>query len=224
MVAVWAFASGGTGCPCRCGARRGLALSSPDLTAVSLFYAPYPPYPPSPAGKGEPQSLFRRGLRPRHPGAEPLTALTDIAVPVPYVGKPAVRRKSEGKRLPIVSPEPRPVQPRGCKGRSPLHKITLSLPLPGGKGVGGMGAGKQAKVKRQAGNKEGKPPAGYHSGKVGRRQRRQAPRRHWLAQPRGRGPSQTPPSLATDSSISPGPPSPWLPALPIERLFYRFFA
>ena len=32
------------------------------------------------------------------------------------------------------------------------------------------------------------------------------PLRHWLAQPRGRGPSQTPPSLATDSSLSPGPP------------------
>ena len=40
-----------------------------------------------------------------------------------------------------------------------------------------------------------------------------APARHLLSQPRGRGPSQTPPSLATDSSISPGPPSPWLPAL-----------
>ena len=39
------------------------------------------------------------------------------------------------------------------------------------------------------------------------------PRRHLLDLPRGRGPSQTPPSLATDSSISPGPPSPWLPAL-----------
>ena len=39
------------------------------------------------------------------------------------------------------------------------------------------------------------------------------PQRHWLSLPRGRGPSQTPPSLATDSSISPGPPSPWLPAL-----------
>ena len=37
--------------------------------------------------------------------------------------------------------------------------------------------------------------------------------RHLFALPRGRGPSQTPPSLATDSSISPGPPSPWLPAL-----------
>ena len=32
------------------------------------------------------------------------------------------------------------------------------------------------------------------------------PGRHWLSLPRGRGPSQTPPSLATDSSISPGPP------------------
>ena len=30
------------------------------------------------------------------------------------------------------------VQPRGCKGRSPLHKITLSLPLPRrGRGSGG---------------------------------------------------------------------------------------
>ena len=33
------------------------------------------------------------------------------------------------------------------------------------------------------------------------------PRRHWLALPRGRGPSQTP------KFLSPGPPSPWLPAL-----------
>ena len=39
------------------------------------------------------------------------------------------------------------------------------------------------------------------------------PQRHLFALPRGRGPSQTPPSLATDSSISPGPPSPWLAAL-----------
>ena len=28
--------------------------------------------------------------------------------------------------------------PRGCKGRSPLHEITLILPLPAGKGVGGL--------------------------------------------------------------------------------------
>ena len=53
------------------------------------------------------------------------------------------------------------VQPRGCKGRSPLHKKTKSLPLPAGKSalrarVGGMGAEKQTK------------------GGAGRRQRRQA--------------------------------------------------
>ena len=46
--------------------------------------------------------------------------------------------------------------------------------------------------------------------------------RHLLSLPRGRGPSQTPPSLATDSSISPGPPSPWLPALPVGKPFCRF--
>ena len=40
--------------------------------------------------------------------------------------------------------------------------------------------------------------------------------RHWLDLPRGRGPSQTP------KFLSPGPPSPWLPALPIEKQFYRF--
>ena len=80
-------------------------------------------------------------------------------------GSPQERRQTVAHSFASVAR----VQPRGCKGRSPLHKITLSLPLPAGKGAGGMGAGKQAKVKRQAGNKEGKPPAGYHNGKVSRR-------------------------------------------------------
>ena len=44
------------------------------------------------------------------------------------------------------------------------------------------------------------------------------PQRHLLSLPRGRGPSQTP------KFLSHGPPSPWLPALPIERRFYRFCA
>ena len=48
------------------------------------------------------------------------------------------------------------------------------------------------------------------------------PLRHLVSLPRGRGPSQTPPSLATDSSISPGPPSPWLPALLVENRFLSF--
>ena len=32
------------------------------------------------------------------------------------------------------------VQSQGCKGRSPLHKITLVSPFPPGRGAGGMGA------------------------------------------------------------------------------------
>ena len=42
------------------------------------------------------------------------------------------------------------------------------------------------------------------------------PARHLFDLPRGRGPSQTP------KFLSPGPPSPWLPALPREWRFYRF--
>ena len=49
------------------------------------------------------------------------------------------------------------VQSRECKGRSPLHKKTKNLPLPHGEGGRGDGAKRQTK------------------GKVGRRQRRQAP-------------------------------------------------
>ena len=44
------------------------------------------------------------------------------------------------------------------------------------------------------------------------------PQRHWLSLPRGRGPSQTP------KFLSPGPPSPWLPALLIGKCLCRFCA
>ena len=43
------------------------------------------------------------------------------------------------------------------------------------------------------------------------------PQRHLFALPRGRGPSQTP------KFLSPGPPSPWLPALLIGNLFMSFW-
>ena len=56
--------------------------------AFSLLSCPLSPRPPSPAGKGVPQSLFRRGLRPRHPCAEPLAALTEPSSAVPSGGVP----------------------------------------------------------------------------------------------------------------------------------------
>ena len=70
------------------GVRLGGVLSlSPVATAFNWFSCPLSPHPRSqsdlPGGKGEPQSLFRRGLRPRHPCTEPPAARTAPAVPVP---------------------------------------------------------------------------------------------------------------------------------------------
>ena len=43
---------------------------------------------------------------------------------------------------PQVQPMPLPAQPRGCKGRSPLHKKTKNSPFPGGEGGWGDGGRK----------------------------------------------------------------------------------
>ena len=52
------------------------------------------------------------------------------------------------------------VQPRGCKGRSPLHEITLVSPFPAGEGGRGD-RGQKGKLKAgAAGDRAGKPPAG----------------------------------------------------------------
>ena len=68
------------------------------------------------------------------------------------------------------------VLPRGCKGRSPLHEITLNLPLPR-RGRGWGDRGQKGKQKAgSAGDQKDKPPCEYHSGKV-KRQRRGKPRR-----------------------------------------------
>ena len=76
-----------------------------------------------------------------------------------------------------------------------MHEITLVSPFPAGEGGRGD-RGQESKLKAgQAGGKKGKPP------------------RHLLDLPRGRGPSQTP------KFLSPGPPSPWLPALLIGNRF-----
>ena len=54
------------------------------------------------------------------------------------------------------------VQPRGCKGRSPLHEITLGSPFPPGRALcerGSGGWGQKSKLKSgAAGNPKGKPP------------------------------------------------------------------
>ena len=68
--------------PYRCPAG-GLPGRSAGRPVFSFISFPHPPFPPSPPGKGESQSLFRRGLRPRHPCTESPTALADAAVQEP---------------------------------------------------------------------------------------------------------------------------------------------
>ena len=89
--------------PRRCCLRRG-----------GLPFRPLSSQPPSPAGKGETQSLFRRGLRPRHPGIKPLAALTEPAKQVPSGGELARRC-----RLP---PPPSPAG--GLPPRFSFHALT----------------------------------------------------------------------------------------------------
>ena len=69
---------------------------------------------------------------------------------------------------PQAPPMPLPAQPRGCKGRSPLHKKTKNPPFPPGRGVGGWGQKSKPKA-GLAGDKEGTSPAGQRQGKVSQR-------------------------------------------------------
>ena len=64
----------------------------------------------------------------------------------------------------------------GVPGAKPPAELTYSLPLPAGKGVGGIGAEKQAKG-RQTGNQPVKPPPGIPPPPVASAPLEQAPRR-----------------------------------------------
>ena len=63
------------------------------------------------------------------------------------------------------APVPRPAQPRGCKGRSPLHEITIVSPFPGGEGGRGDGGRKEAKGRVSRRQKKASPPADSETAK-----------------------------------------------------------
>ena len=78
----------------------GVPSLSPASPAFSLLCCPHPPDPLPLRGRGETKSLFRRGLRPRHPCTEPLAALTEPAVQVPSAREPTVWCKTDRKAFP----------------------------------------------------------------------------------------------------------------------------
>ena len=143
------------------GALRGGVLSlSPAYPAFSLLYRPLSPQPPSPAGKGETQSLFRRGLRPRHPCTEPLAALTDPAIQAPCEREPAARCKNGGNAFLWTMPA---AKERGDRGRG---TSAFEMVLSPGAGIASAAWGASppspppgTTAARSAGNQPGKPPA-----------------------------------------------------------------
>ena len=135
------------------GSRKGgVPFFSPPYPAFSFLYCPHPPSPLPRRGRGRLKVYFAGGYRPRHPcirppaalarpaavvlngGACPCAALaipapgertiSNAEVPLPRSPLSLAAGTANREPLPIVFAANRGFKPQGCKGRSPLHKIT----------------------------------------------------------------------------------------------------
>ena len=121
----------------------GLPALSPPCPAFSLLPCPPSPKgkdrPPArarraifPAGKGETQSLFRRGLPPRHPCTEPPAALTVPSSAVPGRGACLLCRLPTLQLVCFPAPYPPDPLPRRGRGRPRLfHARGFAPCIPG---------------------------------------------------------------------------------------------
>ena len=128
-LAAAVFAGGGlaffaASLPCLSGSRRGLGGFG-RLPALPLvcFLSPIPPAP-LPGGKGETKSLFRRGLRPRHPCIRPVAALTASAMRAPRGRTHGSSQKRQEAILYEQCRQPR----RGGTGGEELRRLRWSSP------------------------------------------------------------------------------------------------
>ena len=133
----------------------------PLCPAFSFNFAPIPPTP-FPAGRGRFLVDFAGGFAPGTPAAEPIgLRKTDKKRSLRVIPPPAEVPVRQGQ--PVL----RPVQPWGCKGRSSLHKIPYSFPLPHrGRGSGGWGATKQAKGRVGRQPQPPRPPPGTETARL----------------------------------------------------------
>ena len=143
----------GTGYPCHCGIRRGAGGLAPARHLLVL-----------PRGRGPSQTPPSLATDSSSPPVPPLLGCRHcLPVPRPNRHAPSGHRNA-AQTLLRKGQSPTPgiclagsvsaarVQPRGCKGLRPLHKITLSPPLPR-RGRGSGGWGQESKLKaRSAGD------------------------------------------------------------------------
>ena len=158
----------------RCGGCRwcpegGLPALSPADLAFCFLSCPYPPSPLPLRGRGCPKVYFAGGFAPGTPALDRSRHLQSFPnrhpsewrlftprVPAAPAGANAPF-EAERTGFPQAMPVPRPFSPRGCKGRSPLHKKAKNLPLPAGKGGGGMGAESKLKAAGGSGKENTRP-------------------------------------------------------------------
>ena len=122
---------------CRCGSagkHGGFCFFS--FPAVSMISCPHPPAPLPPPGKGESQSLFRRGRRPRHPCPESPTALANAAVQVPGGGLARQVTDSPCLELYLLPPSPCP----RSQSALPVGKGAFSFLMQGASPLASPGA------------------------------------------------------------------------------------
>ena len=117
----------------------GLPSLSPAYPAFSFFFAPYPPNPLPRRGRGKLFSLFRRGLRPRHPCIKPFAALTELAKQVPSGRNPRFAAKTTGSGSLRAVPA---AKERGDRGRgTSAFEMVLSPGAGRTSAASGSGAG-----------------------------------------------------------------------------------
>ena len=132
-------------------------LCRPPAFCFSFVSAPIPP-PPFPSGEGGDSKYISPGATAPGTPATGWEAALDLLWENGTFSLSGKKFSTEGKDsnaagdadtigdypcrtpTPQVQQVPHGFRLRGCKGLRPLHKITFSLPLPAGKGVGGMGA------------------------------------------------------------------------------------
>ena len=133
--------------------RRGAGGGSPRRNKQKIS-----PFPTGEGGWGDrgQKRKLKGGLAGDQPGTPP-AGHRDAPSPRSVRGTPPRRARGSPP-----SPVPRPAQPRGCKGRSPLHEITLVSPFPTGEGGRGD-RGKKVKQRqgRQATNRARPPPGAW---------------------------------------------------------------
>ena len=124
------------------------------LPCLYLLFCPLSPHPPSPAGKGEPQSLFRRGFAPGTPAFNRLRHLQNLPNRYPAGGLPGWSPAYPAFTF-FSAPYPPDPLPRRGRGRPRLfHARGFAPCIPG--------AEPEAALARRA----LAMPAGAHRGRV----------------------------------------------------------